>query len=166
MLRPHHTRTPVSVTLITMMGHLSQWPQMVKVKDWLDHSKFFSLGSSEADAVTRNQADVIFLGEDPRKHLSWSEEGRLGRKEANKVYVIRPVITLGNWSSFCPGTLEESVEHISGYSSWETRKLGGLSTKYPLSVVDSRGINTPALSIRCLGVLTLLWKPENISREL
>ena len=51
------------------------------------------------------EVEVIFLGDDPRKHWWWNEEAGWERKEAGKGHVIRLVMTLSNWRVFCPGTL-------------------------------------------------------------
>lgn len=80
--------------------------QMVKVKDFqrMDHGKYFPLGSSETNAEARSQVEVVFLGDDPRKHLQWSKERRQGGKEVKKGCVVKPVNTSGNWNLLCLGS--------------------------------------------------------------
>lgn len=108
---------------------------------------------------------MTYRGGDPRKHLQWSEV-RQGRER-----LIEGVLSSQSWLSatgaYSAQGLRERMKNIPhSCPNWEVRRLGYLSTKSPLSLVNSRGINTPAFMACPVGVLTPLLKPENRSREL
>lgn len=91
------------INLGLMSSELEAW---LKWKDFMFYSEF-----SQKQTLRQGLSTLFHFGGYPRKYQEgpgkWDREGKL----ANKAFVIKQVITVGNWSLFLLGSgeLEEAV---------------------------------------------------------